>query len=139
GPMSRTDGPDRPRAGLDDVLRTEELRRRPSRPPEHAAENRAMNALAEAMARAPRAILQQLVDTALDLCRADSAGISILETDGGREVFRWHATAGKFADNAGRAMPRDASPCGIVLDRDAVLLFARPERRFALPVPVDLP
>ena len=128
-----------PTASLDDVLRTEELRRRPARPPDHAAENRALADLAHAMARAPRTILQKLVDTALDLCRADSAGISILERDGGREVFRWHAIAGQFSSYVGQRVPREDSPCGVVLDHDAVLLFAHPERHFAFAVSIDLP
>jgi PAS domain-containing protein len=137
--MLGPDGLDRPTVCLDDVLCTEELQRRPARPPNYAAENRALTALAETMARAPRAILQELVDTALELCRADSAGISILETDGGREVFRWHAIAGQLAVNAGQGIARDAGACGVVLDRDAVLLFARPERHFTPSVSVDPP
>jgi GAF domain-containing protein len=137
--MPGLDALDRPTVCLEDVLRTGELRRRPSRPPDHAAENRALAALAATMAQAPRAILQKLVDTALELCRADSAGISILESDGDREAFRWRAIAGRFGANVGEAMARDASPCGTVLDRDAVLLFAHPERHFASSVPVDPP
>jgi PAS domain S-box-containing protein len=129
----RINGPDvldRPTLCLDDVLCTEELRRRPPRRPEHAAEKRALAALAETMAHAPRTILQKLADTALDLCRADSAGVSILEPGTDRGMFRWHSVAGRLAVNAGRRMPRDASPCGTVFDRDAALLFAHPERHF---------
>ena len=43
----------RPRAPLEEVLTTEELARRPSRPPDYAAENRALLALAQAMAESP--------------------------------------------------------------------------------------
>ena len=75
-------------AALDDVLITAELARRPRRSPEYAAEGRALTALAEAMADSPQTILQRLVETALHLCRADSAGISILETRGAAGVFR---------------------------------------------------
>jgi PAS domain S-box-containing protein len=127
----------RPTSCLDDVLCTEELRRRPSRPPDYAAENRALAALAEAMTRDWTSILQKLVDAAHDLCRADSAGVNILERDGDREMVRWHAIAGRFSVNAGGAVARDASPCGTVLDRDAVLLFTRPGRHFADPVSAD--
>lgn len=130
---------DRTAVSLADVLCTEELRRRPTRRPDYTAENQALSAMAEAMAQAPRTILQKLVNTARDLCRADSAGISILETEADREVFRWHAIAGQFAVNTGKGMPRDASPCGTVLDRNAVLVFARPERHFAYSVAVDPP
>ncbi|HEX6986790.1 MAG TPA: PAS domain S-box protein, partial [Planctomycetaceae bacterium] len=112
------------------MLATEELSRRPSRPPEHAAEAAALTALAEAMAGSPQALLQKLAETVLDLCRADSAGISILETEGESAVFRWPAIAGEWAGHAGGSLPRDASPCGVVLDRDAPLLFAEPGRHF---------
>ena len=117
-------------ATLDDVLITAELWRRPTRPPDYAAEGRALTALAEAMADSPQTILQRLVETALHLCRADSAGISIFEPRGATGLFRWHAIAGQFASNIGGEMPREASPCGTVLDRDASLLFSYPERHF---------
>jgi PAS domain S-box-containing protein len=126
----RTGVPRRPRAPLDEVLTTEELTRRPSRPPDYAAENRALIALARTMAEAPQTILQKLVDLALGLCRADSTGISILEPGGTTGVFRWHAIAGRHAPDMNATVPREASPCGTVLDRDAVLLFDRPERHF---------
>src|SRR4051812_13860942 len=120
--MSDAGNPEGSSVRLEDVLRTEELAHRPSRPPDFEAENRALVALAREMCASPGTILQQLVDAALALCRADSAGISILEPGGARELFRWHAIAGQFAVHAGGTMPRDASPCGTVLDRDDVLL-----------------
>ena len=54
-------------------------------------------------------------------------------------MFRWHAIAGEFAANVGGTMPRNSSPCGTVLDLEAVLLFQHPERHFSYPVPVDPP
>lgn len=126
-------------AGLEAVLTTEELTRRPVHPPDHVAEARALAALAQTMAEAPRTILQKLADLALELCRADSAGVSILDTSGPAAVFRWPAIAGQFAVNINGTMPRYASPCGTVLDRNTVLLFARPERHFVYPVVVDPP
>ena len=44
--------PERP--GLDDIIVTELLHQRPSRPADHAAENRVLVALARAMAESPR-------------------------------------------------------------------------------------
>src|SRR4051812_19708131 len=114
--------------GLDDVIITGELADRPSRPPDHAAENRALASLAGARAASPETVLQRLADAALELCRADSAGISILEPGGEYGIFRWHATAGAVARNLGGTMPGEASPCGTVIHRDAVLLFDRAER-----------
>jgi len=119
--------------GLDAVLTTEELARRPARPPGHTAEAKALAALDRTLAESPRSILQNLVDLALELCRADSTGVSILKPGGAASVFRWPAIAGQFAANLNGTMPRDASPCGTVLDRNSALLFVRPERHFAYP------
>jgi len=113
--------------GLDAVLITGELARRPARAPDLAAENRALAALALEMAGQPQRVLHKLAELIIELCRADSAGVSILEAGDG---FRWHATAGAMADSLGAVMPRDASPCGIVVERRTVLLFDRPARCF---------
>jgi PAS domain S-box-containing protein len=120
-------------ASLGDVLVTDRLSSRPPRAPEYAAENRALQELAQALATRPEKLLQQVVDTLLELCGADSAGVSIYEpaADGGPGVFRWDAVAGAFTPRAGDALPRDASPCGIVVAQDAVLLFDRPQRYFS--------
>jgi CheY-like chemotaxis protein len=67
---------------LESVLRTEELKRRPSRPPDYQAENQALLALAQELTTSPGSVLQRLVDIALALCRGHSAGISLLEEDG---------------------------------------------------------
>jgi PAS domain S-box-containing protein len=125
--MATTEPPD---CGIDDVLITAELTRRSSRDPDHAAEARALSALAEELSVNPAGVLQKCAELALDLCRADSAGISILEPGGEHGTFRWHAAAGAFAANLGGTLPREASPCGVVIARDAVLLFNRAERVF---------
>ena len=95
--------------------------------------------MAEAMVGSPQMILQKLAEAALYLCRADSAGISILEPGGAAGVFRWHAIAGQFAPNTGSHLLREASPSGIVLDRDATLLFSYPERHFDYGMAIDPP
>jgi K+-sensing histidine kinase KdpD len=114
---------------LESVITTTELSRRSSRPPNHEAENRALVALALEMANSPDNILQRLTDFILDLCRAHSAGISVLDPD--RKRFRWRAIAGQWAPHRGGGTPRDFGPCGTVLDRDVAQLFSRPERHFA--------
>lgn len=129
--MSGSDERDRPEVGLEDVLITEELQRRPSRPPDAAAENRALAVLAETLALDPPAALERIADSALELCRADSVGISILEPGADPRTFRWHAVAGRLRAHVGRSIPREASPSGIAVDRNAVLLVARPQRHFA--------
>ena len=68
-------------APLESILRTEDLRRRPSRPPDYEKENTALVALVGALADSPRTILQTLADKALATLHADSAGLSLLTKD----------------------------------------------------------
>ena len=65
-----------PGAPLESILCTEELHRRPLRPPDYERENCALVALVCALADSPRTILQTLADTILDVIEADSSGIS---------------------------------------------------------------
>ena len=118
-------------ACVDDVLVTAELERRPRRAPDHAAENRAMAALARQLALDPHGVPQKLAELVLDLCDAGSAGISLLEEQDGRRYFRWHAAAGLFADNLGGTIEFDLSPCGVVVDRNQTMLMRHGERCFA--------
>jgi signal transduction histidine kinase len=113
---------------LETVTSTAELSRRASRAPDYAAENRALVALAKEMAVSPTDILQKLAEAALGLCHAHSAGISMLDDE--RKRFRWMAIAGQWAEHRGGGTPRNFSPSGTVLDRDAPLLFSHPERHY---------
>lgn len=87
------------------------------------------------MSESPQALLQKLAETALDLCHADSAVVSVAEG----EVFRWRATAGRFAPFLGGTMPREFSPCGTVLDHNAALLMADPVRHYPYIANLTLP
>jgi hypothetical protein len=102
---------------LRSMLSTAELSRRPSRPPDHAAETEALIELARVMATSPDAILQKLAETALRLCRAHSAGLSLLEEGDQRSNFHWRAIAGQWAPHLNGGTPRNFGPCGTVLDR----------------------
>jgi signal transduction histidine kinase/ActR/RegA family two-component response regulator len=115
---------------LEDVVINSELINRPSKAPNYEAENQALLALAQTLADAPDKILQKLAETALQLCRADTAGISLLEQQDGAEVFRWEALAGVFSDRLNATMPRDASPCGTTIDRNTTQLMYMAERIF---------
>jgi transcriptional regulator with GAF, ATPase, and Fis domain len=126
----RLDSSGRQTAQLSDVDIRAELSVRPRRAPDYQAEQQAMVALAKTMSENPREMLQKLTELALELCDADTAGISLLETHDGQDVFRWEALSGVFAPFRNGTMPRDASPCGICIDRDAFQLMDRPDRCF---------
>jgi signal transduction histidine kinase/ActR/RegA family two-component response regulator len=103
-----------------------ELKSRPSRSPNYEAEHRAMAVLATEMAENPRNMLQKVVEMAVELCAADSAGISILEGD----FFRWESLAGVLTPYLNNRMPRDASPCGVCIDQNATQLMYLADRCF---------
>jgi signal transduction histidine kinase len=123
-----------PRTGqnvpLEAVVSTEQLWLRATRSPDLQAENAALLDLARTLANAPQTILQRLVETALRLCDADSAGISIQESEKGQEIFRWHALTGQLASHLGETTPRHFSPCGTAIDRDAIQLMTHPYKHF---------
>jgi hypothetical protein len=108
---------------LDSILCTEELRRRPCRPPDYQTENRALVALASALLDSPSNILQTLAETILDVTQCDSSGLSLLTKDDGGKRFYWPAIAGMWSPHVGGGTPRDFGPCGDVLDRNRTLLF----------------
>lgn len=113
---------------LEAVLRTEQLRERTHRPPDYATENRALASLVQALADAPRTILQTLADKTLEVLRAGSAGLSLLTQDG--ERFYWAAIAGRWSPHLGGGTPSGFGPCGDVLARNAPLLFSHWEQRY---------
>jgi len=124
---------------LESILCTEELRRRPWRPPDFVRENRALVALASALADSPRTILQTLAETILDVTQSDSSGLSLLTTDDGGKRFYWPAIAGIWKPHIGGGTPRNFGPCGDVLDRNIPLLFRHFERRYPYLLPVMPP
>jgi transcriptional regulator with GAF, ATPase, and Fis domain len=115
---------------LQEIFITHELERRPCRPPEYQAENRCLVELARELAHTPESILQRVTEVARELCHAETAGISLIEQYEGQAVFRWRALAGAFAAHLGNMTQRDFSPCGIVVDRRQVQLFASPGRYY---------
>jgi PAS domain S-box-containing protein len=113
---------------LESILCTEELHRRPWRPPDYGKENRALVALAIALADSPHTILQTLAEKVLEVLQADSAGLSLLTND--EQRFYWAAIAGAWQPHIGGGTPRDFGPCGDVLDRNVPMLFTHWERRY---------
>src|SRR5690349_13893808 len=66
---------------LEAVVVNAELEQRPARPPEFEAESQALVGLMKVLKESNERVLQELAETALRLCRADSAGISIAERE----------------------------------------------------------
>jgi hypothetical protein len=74
--------------------------------------------LSRALLEKPDTILQELVSAAVDLCGADSAGISIEKEDGSdQEFYHWIATAGAYSGFLNAILPRNPSACGLCLER----------------------
>ncbi|HUI63074.1 MAG TPA: GAF domain-containing protein, partial [Steroidobacteraceae bacterium] len=126
---------------LESILCTEELHCRPSRSPRYEEENRALVKLVSALADSPGTILQALAETILYITQCDSAGLSLLTSDGRTpdacgERFYWPAIAGMWKAHVGGGTPRNFGPCGDVLDRNCALLFMHVERRYTYFLPV---
>ncbi|OTP74306.1 Two-component hybrid sensor and regulator [Caballeronia sordidicola] len=119
------------RAQRERFLTTGLLDERARRGPNHEAELQCVYALADSLATSSEKMLQTLADTALLLCDAASAGISLIERDDtGLSYFRWVATAGLISTYTGNTTPIDESPCGVTLALGGVQLFAYPQRHF---------
>jgi len=88
-----------------------------------ALEIEGLRRLSRAFVEHPDTILQELVDAAISLCGADSAGISMQQPDQPDEKF-WVrvATAGDYAHFLNATLPRTPSACGVCLERN------RPQR-----------
>ena len=84
----------------------------------------AMERLANAFVESPETILQELVQSAIDLCGADSSGISVVKEDGtDQSYYRWVAAAGGYAGFLNAELPQYPSACGVCLERGRPQLF----------------
>jgi len=108
----------------DVVERTQTLlASRPGRAPDHRKESSALLRLADEMAERPQTVLQALCEVLIEVCQAGSAGVSLFESEDPASDFWWPAIAGAWAPFVGGGMPRAQSPCGVVVERDAVLIY----------------
>jgi transcriptional regulator with GAF, ATPase, and Fis domain len=98
-----------------------------------------MRRLARAFVERPGTILQELVNAAIDLCGAESAGISLKDADDkGETVYKWVATAGKYERFLNAMLPSFPSACGLTIERHRPQLFRVSQRFFDL-MGVDAP
>jgi hypothetical protein len=98
-----------------------------------ATQMEGMRRLTHAFVESPDTILQELVNAAVDLCGADSAGISIEREDKTDEsYYHWVATAGNYERFLNATLPRSPSACGVCLERGRPQLFRVSQRFFDL-------
>lgn len=95
------------------------------------AETDAFLELSRTLATSPERTAQRLVDIAMSLTGADSAGLSLEDIDEDTPIFRWVATCGEFSRYVNGTMPRDFSPCGTTIEFRRPLLMRDPVRRYA--------
>jgi GAF domain-containing protein len=128
-----------PGCPLEEVLATELLARRISRVGDPALVIDAVSVLSNAMLTGSDRVLDLLVHTAMRLCGAHSAGISLEDRTETPLVFRWRAIAGRLAPFLHGTMPRDFSPCGETVARNQPLLMREPERHYRYAAALGLP
>jgi hypothetical protein len=97
-----------------------------------AAQIKGMNQLSHAFAGTPDTILQVLVNAAVDLCGAESAGISIEREQSSAKFYQWVATAGQYGRFLNAMLPLYPSACGVCLERGSPQLFRVSQRFFDL-------
>jgi len=127
------------RIALQEVVITYELLQRTARPANPLAEKTALEAIAATTPDGRDAILHALCRVGLELCKAGSCGINLLEGVGENRVFRWAVIEGVFAPHQGGTGPADHSPCGYVYERKSAQLLCRSARYFEWMQAVDIP
>jgi GAF domain len=87
--------------------------------------------LTTAFVESPETILQELVTAAIDLCGADSAGISVVKDDAtADEYYEWVATAGVYEGFIHAMLPVYPSACGVTLERGGAQRFTVTQKFF---------
>jgi hypothetical protein len=90
-----------------------------------------MQRLARAFVESPDTVLQELVNLAVEVCGADSAGISVEKEDRtDKEFYHWVATAGQYSGFLNAVLPRYPSACGVCLERGQPQHFRVGQRFF---------
>jgi hypothetical protein len=98
-----------------------------------ATQMEGMQRIARAFVERPETILQELVNAAVELCGADSAGISIEREDRtDKDFYHWVATAGEYTGFMNAVLPRYPSACGVCLERGRPQLFRVGKRFFEI-------
>ncbi|MBV8474190.1 MAG: GAF domain-containing protein, partial [Hyphomicrobiales bacterium] len=114
-----------------DLYITSALYRRAPKRVDFLREKLALQDIAAQMVDDPEQVLPRLVERAMEITGAASAGISAFEPqEGTAGIFRWRDLRGELARFEGSITPRNYSPCGVCLDRFEPTLTRRPERYY---------
>lgn len=107
---------------------TPQLWTRPIHSPNGAAESAIMRRISDTMAIDPSKVFEVCTEGALELCHADTCGISLRErSEAGEDIFRWIALTGVLKQHLHGTTPRRFSPCGVCVDSGVPLLMRQPE------------
>jgi two-component sensor histidine kinase len=110
---------------------TDELESRPRKAPDYLQEKLAIQDLARRMIDHPEGMLPRLVDLAMELTGAVSAGLSLFEENPAPGIFRWRYLRGTLAPFEEATTPRNFSPCGVTLDQKRAVLCKHPEQFYS--------
>ena len=111
---------------IEDVWITSALYSRTPRDVSQSEEIASLKDIAAMVQTTPKEILTALMQQALILCPADTAGLSVLHEDDGGKLFHWDAMAGVLSDKIGGTTPRKFSPCGFTMDCGKTQLVCKP-------------
>src|SRR6201996_5780833 len=116
-----------------DIATDVEFRTRKLRVRDVSAQLQALQRLGRAFVEEPGAILQALVKAAVDVCGADSSGISV-ENEGcdDSDFYHWVATTGRYSGFLNAVLPRYPSACGVCLERGRPQRFRVSQRFFEI-------
>jgi len=116
----------------DRVLITDLLWARPGDPLDFESEVQTyLTIIKTARSKQPERLLRFISNYAMEACKAESAGFSLLELRSpNEEIFKWFATVGKMETHEGGFTPADSSPCSVCLKSNSPQLFYAPERYY---------
>ncbi len=113
-----------------DVFCTAQLNARPIGKANYVQEKQALQELARCMVDEPNALLARYTELAMEITGAQAGGVSVLETEPAPGRFRWRYTSGASKPLDHVLAPRNYSPCGVTLDKNAPVLANYPGRYY---------
>ncbi len=121
------------------VIANHLLNERPVRDADYKAELEASTYIVKALRETPSTVLTKLSEAVMQLTGADSAGVSLSGRSEGQQVFLWQATVGLIEKYLGSVVIHDESPCGCVLETDAMLLMVDPGKVYKTAEQIEPP